>query len=283
MAMLGGMLFLIPFGLAVGWELLVRRVSDAERLEQDVQLPVIGEIARLPTRRGRSYAFGGGNPLREMDVFEESVDSLRTSLVLGESMQDMRVILVTSAVPSEGKTCVSVQLAVSLARASGKRTLLVDADMRAPDIHHLLDLPLEPGLSDVLTGDCTLEDAVQTDFSDRIHVLTAGQIQTSPHRLVGNGTLKKMFEEFRDNYDYVVIDSPPVLAVSEALVLARHADASLLCAMRDNSRIDQVRRAYDRLVGSGAKPAGVVLNGVPLHTYARRYGTYDYVRSSGTV
>ncbi len=272
-------LFALPFCMAVAWEMLVRRVSDADRLEKDAQLPVIGEIARLPTRHGRSYGFGHRDPAREMDVFEEGVDSLRTSLVLAESLEDMRVILVTSAVSSEGKTSVAVQLAVSLARASGKRTLLVDADMRAPDIHGLLDLPLEPGLADVLSGDSTLDEAVKTEFSDSIHVLTAGHAHTSPHRLVGNGTLRPMFDEFREKYDYVVIDSPPVLAVSEALVLARQADASLICAMRDNSRVDQVRRAFDRLVGAGARPEGVVLNGVPVGAYARRYGTYGYVGS----
>jgi capsular exopolysaccharide synthesis family protein len=279
MIVLSGGLFMLPFCLALGWELLVRRVGDADRLEQEVHLPVIGEIARLPTRRNRLYGGGTGAAVRQMEVYEESVDSLRTSLVLAESLENMKVILVTSAVSSEGKTSVAVQLAVSLARASGKRTLLVDADMRAPDIHALLDLSLEPGLADVLTGECKLDEAVQTEFNDSIHVLTAGQAHASPHRLLGNGTLSAMFAEFREKYDYVVIDSPPVLAVSEALVLARQADASLICAMRDSSRVDQVRRAYDRLVGAGSHPAGIVLNGVPIDTYARRYGTYGYVRT----
>jgi len=272
-------LFCLPFSLAVGWELVVRRVGDADRLEQDVRVPVIGEIARLPVRHGRGHGLGNRHALRGMEMFEESVDTLRTCLVMSERLQDMKVLLVTSAVSGEGKTSVAVQLAVSLARASGKRTLLVDADMRAPDIHGLLDLPLEPGLSDVLAGHCSLEEAIQTDFSERVHVLTAGDIHTSPHRLVGNGTLAPTFEKFREQYGYVVVDSPPVLAVGEALVLARQADASLICAMRDNSRVDQVRRAYDRLVGAGTEPVGVVLNGVPIDSYSRRYGTYGYERT----
>lgn len=274
-------LFAFPFSLAVGWEMLVRRVGDADRLEQDAQVPVVGEIACLPVRQGRGYGASGQHAQRGLELFEESVDTLRTCLVLSERLQNMKVILVTSAVSGEGKTSVAVQLAVSLARASGKQTLLVDADMRAPDINRLLDLSLEPGFTDVLSGDLSVRDTIQTEFNERVHVLTAGDIHTSPHRLVGNGTLSPTFEQFRNEYQYVVLDSPPVLAVSEALVLARQADASLLCAMRDNSRVDQVRRAYDRLLGAGAKPAGVVLNGVPVDHYSRRYGTYGYERARG--
>ncbi len=168
---------------------------------------------------------------------------------------------------------------MSLARASGRPTLLVDGDMRSPDIHRLLGLSLEPGLADVLAGDCSVEEAVQTEYSDHVHVLAAGRIMTSPHRLVGNGTLRPTFEEFRERYGYIVVDSPPLLAVSEALVLAQHADASLICAMRDTSRIDQVRRAYDRLLAASGGPVGVVLNGVPTDHYYRRYGGYGYTRS----
>ncbi|MHB8974108.1 MAG: polysaccharide biosynthesis tyrosine autokinase [Pirellulaceae bacterium] len=269
-------LFSLPFGLAVAWEMYVRRVGDADRLEQDTQLLVVGEISRLPSRASGRYGFGARRVERELSLFEESIDSLRTSLLLTESLKDMKVILVTSAASGEGKTSVAVQLAVSLARASGKRTLLVDGDMRSPDIHRLLGLTLEPGLSDVLAGDCSINDAVQTEYNNQIHVLTAGQIKTSPHRLVGNGTLRSTFEAFRASYDYIIVDTPPILAVSEALVLAKQADASLVCAMRDTSRVDQVRRAYARLVAASGQPVGIVLNGVPTDHYYRRYGSYAY-------
>lgn len=267
-------LFSLPFGLAVLWEMYVRRVGDAEGLERDAQLAVVGEISRLPARSSGLYGLGSRRVERALSLFEESIDSLRTSLLLSDALKDMKVILVTSAASGEGKTSVSVQLAVSLARASGKRTLLVDGDMRSPDIHRLLGLSLEPGLCDVLAGTCSLEEAIQADDNSQLHVLTAGEMQMSPHRLVGNGTLRPTFEAFRAAYDYVVVDSPPVLAVSESLVLARQADASLVCAMRDTSRVDQVRRAYSRLLATSGRPVGVVLNGVPTDHYYRRYGGY---------
>jgi len=268
--------FFAPFGLAVLWERMLRRVSDADQLSKDANVEVVGEVARLPVRasavRQNSAWQGAG-----IHVYEESIDSLRTALVLSEPLKDMQVLAVTSARNSEGKTSVAVQLAVSIARASGKPTLLVDGDMRAPDVHRLLDIDLEPGLSEVLTGDVTLDEAIRTDWSDYVHVLPAGKALASPHKLLGNGSLRPLLDSIRDSYRYVVIDTPPVLAAAEALVLAKNADASLICAMRDVSRVDQVRRTYDRLLGAEANPVGVVLNGIPTRNYAYRYGGYGYI------
>ncbi len=267
--------FLAPFGLAVLWERLIRRVSDADQLSKDTNLEVVGEVARLPVRT--STIRGGTRMGQGIHVYEESIDSLRTSLVLSEPLKDMQVLVVTSARNSEGKTSVAVQLAVSIARASGKPTLLVDGDMRAPDVHRLLDIDLAPGLSDVLAGDTSLDEAIRTDWSDYVHILPAGKALASPHKLLGNGSLRPLLDTIRDSYRYVVIDTPPVLAAAEALVLAKNADASLICAMRDVSRVDQVRRTYDRLMSADANPVGVVLNGIPTRRYAYRYGGYGYV------
>jgi len=270
--------FCAPFGLAVGWERLVRRVSDAEQIEHDVNLSVVGEVARLPVRAS-TLRQGWGRPGAGVHVYEESIDSLRTSLTLSEPLKDMQVLAVTSATNGEGKTSVAVQLAVSIARASSKPTLLIDGDMRAPDIHRLLGVGLEPGLSEVLAGDVSLDEAIRTEWSDYVHLLPAGKALASPHKLLGNGSLKSLLDKIRDSYRYVVIDTPPVLAAAEALVLAKNADASLICAMRDASRVDQIRRTYDRLLGAEANPVGVVLNGIPARRYAYRYGAYGYTHA----
>ena len=270
--------FCAPLGLAVGWERLVRRVSDAEQIEQDVNLSVVGEVARLPVRAS-TLRQGWGRSGAGVHVYEESIDSLRTSLTLSEPLKDMQVLAVTSATNGEGKTSVAVQLAVSIARASSKPTLLIDGDMRAPDIHRLLGVGLEPGLSEVLAGSVSLDEAIRTEWSDYVHLLPAGKALASPHKLLGNGSLKSLLDKVRDSYRYVVIDTPPVLAAAEALVLAKNADASLICAMRDSSRVDQIRRTYDRLLGAEANPVGVVLNGIPPRRYAYRYGAYGYTHA----
>jgi polysaccharide biosynthesis transport protein len=238
----------------------------------------VGEIARLPLRAPANGSLPGSRIGRDLGLFEESIDSLRTSLVLAEPLRDVKVLAVTSAANSEGKTSVSLQLAVSIARASGQRTLLIDGDLRSPDVHRVLQTRLTPGLAEVLGHECSVQDAIVTSWSEHVHVLPAGKLAASPHKLLGNGALKAVLDELRGSYRYIVIDTPPVLPASEALVLARAADATLICAMRDTSRIDQVRKTYDRLLAAGACPVGMVLNGVPSTSYAYRYGEY-YARS----
>ncbi|MBN2021548.1 MAG: polysaccharide biosynthesis tyrosine autokinase [Pirellulales bacterium] len=278
MALVGLAMFCLPFVLAVVWERLVGRVSDTAQFEQASRLAVIGEIARLPMRTGVFQGAASGRTSQGIALFEESIDSLRTYLVLSESLRDLRVLAVTSSVNSEGKTSVAVQLAVSIARACGQPTLLIDGDMRSPDVHAKLDIPLEPGLADVLSKQCSLDEALVTDWSNYLHLLPAGRLQCSPHKLLGNGAVHPLFEAVRQRYRYVIVDTPPILAASEALVLAKAADAAIICAMRDVSRVDQIRRTESRLTAAGTPMVGVVLNAVPTSRYAYRYGSYAYSR-----
>ena len=267
-----------PFGLAVAWEFYVLRVSDMAQLERIPNLAVVGEIASLPVRH-RSGRRSNDAVSRELSVFEESIDSLRTGLVLSLQWRDMQVLAVVSASSREGKTSVASQLAVSIAQATGEKTLLIDGDMRVPDIHELFEVPLEPGFSKVLDHQCTLDEAIVTTWAEHLHLLPAGKLHVSPHKLLGNGALKSVLDEARQTYRYIIVDTPPVLAAGEALVLAKAADASLLCAMCDVSRINRVRAAFHRLVSAGAKPQGVVLSGVPVQKYAYSYGYYGYSKS----
>jgi capsular exopolysaccharide synthesis family protein len=251
-------------------------VTDIDQLEEHSQLGVVGEVARLPVRArvvGQSLS---KRAERGVEVFEESIDTLRTCLILSESLRDMRVLAVTSGTNREGKTSVAVQLAVSIARASGQPTLLIDGDMRSPDVHHALEASVEPGLADVLARRCGLKEAIVTELSQPMHFLPAGRAHASPHKLLGNGVLRSVLDEARASYRYVIVDTPPVLAASEALILASAADASLICAMRDVSRLDQIKRAHERLVAAGARPVGIVLSGIPAKRYAYRYGTYAH-------
>ena len=266
----------LPFALAVGWESLVRRVCDSQDLEQQAHLVVLGEIARLPVRPRIAGDAAQARIGEDVRVFEESIDSLRTTLTLSDELRGMRLLAVTSAANHEGKTSVAAQLAMSLARATGAKTLLIDGDMRSPDIHKLFKVPLEPGLAEVLGGSCPLADAIVTSWSEWVHLLPAGKLRKNPHHLLGNGAWQALLAAIPGDYRYVIIDTPPVLAASESLVLAKAADASLVCAMRDVSRMDQVRKASERLQAAGSRVIGTVLNGVPTRQYAFRYGTYAH-------
>ncbi len=262
-----------PFALAVLWELSARRVTSARQLEKRCRAPVLGSIARLPVRTGSFSPAADRRVGQALHVFEESVDSLRTRLALAPPLRDLKVFAVTSAVGNEGKTSVAVQLAVSSARASGEPTLLIDGNLRGPDVHQVLETRMAPGLAEVLGGKCPLDEAIITDWSPQVHVLPAGKLRESPHKLFGGGAFSSLVEKVRSTYRHVVIDAPAILAAGEALVIADAADASIVCAMRDASRIGQINKALANLDAAEVKVAGLVLNGVPVSSFVYRCGT----------
>jgi capsular exopolysaccharide synthesis family protein len=266
----------LPLVLATLWEHFAQRLSDPGSLEKQCNLPVVAEIARFPETAGRRRGLGARSAHRGLMMFQESVDNLRTRLLLGGQSVSTRVLAVTSAVNDEGKTSLAVQLAVSIAQASGEPVLLIDGDVRSSDIHRVFDVPLEPGLSSVLRAENGLDQAIASVWKDRLHVLPAGKLHGSPHRLITNDSLAALLERIPATYRHVIIDTPPVLAASEALVFARNADATILCARRDVSRMLQVRKALEHLVTTGANVVAAAFNGVSLREYAYRYGSYPY-------
>ena len=264
----------IPFLIGFLMELRSRKVDDANQLETRSRLAVLGEISTIPvattgklTKKRRSHS-------RELRLFEESVDSLSTTLTLREDLKQCKVFTITSALSGEGKTSVSCQLVVSLARSTSSKVLLIDGDLRAPDVHHVFGREMTAGLVGYLNGTDEWQNLVDREWNESIHILTSGHLKGSPHRILSNGRFEKLIQEARQEYDYIVIDTPPVLPASEALLFAKCADAVLMCALRDKSRIEQLVQAYHRLESSGAKVAGSVLSGVPVKEYASYYGDY---------
>lgn len=276
MGMAGGLLFFAPLALCVAWEHFFRRISSRSQVENMPHLNVVGEVTSLPSRSGRSSS---RSAQRDVLLFEESVDSLRTCLRLSERGRELRVIAVASAVSGEGKTSLASQLAVSIARATREPTLIIDGDLRSPDVHSVFEVDAGPGLAEVLQKDCPLEEAIETGFSDRLHILTAGKLRTSPHRLLGTGEFEAMLDKLKGTYRHIIIDTPPILPASESLVFARAADTAILCIRRDYSRIDQSQAAFNRMTAAGVDVAGAVLNGIPTREYAYHYGDYNYERA----
>ncbi len=267
-----------PGLLVVGWEHLARRINAPECLEERSTLPVLAEVPRLPSQT----AAGGTlprNAQQPMRMFEESIDALATSLLLAGDRGEIKVVAITSAMANEGKTSVASRLAVSIARASGEPTLLIDGDMRSPDVHHHFHVDNEPGLAEVLKGARAANEAILADAEQRFHVLPAGRLSGNPHSLLGAGRLDSLLEDLRARYRYIVLDTPPVLAAGETLLLSKAADACLICAMQDASRMSQVEKARARLESVGCRIEGIVLNGVPVRHYAYRYGSYAYANT----
>lgn len=268
--------FCLPFGLAVGWDRWVRRIHDARQLANEVNLPVLGEVTALPARwlvpnRRSDHRF-----LRERMTYEESIESLRVGLVASAATRELRVLAVTSAVSREGKTSLASSLAVSLSKSSRKPTLIIDADMRCPNLHEYFGANLGPGLADVLSEECNTADAIVATENPMLHFLPAGKLQISPHVILHDGAFSDLLAQLQGEYRYIVIDLPPVLAASESRMLARAAEGTLVCTMRDVSRGSQFRTACDRLADAGANLVGTVIAGLPPRLWAYKYGGYGY-------
>lgn len=263
-----GCLF-FPFGLAMGWEFLARRVATSKDLTLNPTINVIGEITQFPSRRMRVDAELEGTP-----VYEESVDQVCASLMYSPNTEEMKVFAVCSAVSGEGKTSVAAQLAMSFARATADRVLLIDGDLRDPDLAQLFNVEEAPGLAEVLASRCSPREAIITDWSPKLHLLPAGYLNQRPQSLFGQGRFKEALKELAAGYDYVIVDTPPVLCASEALAIAKAADGVLFCSMRDKSRSAQVNAAITRIREAGGNTIGCILSGIPKREYLSHYGNY---------
>ena len=265
-AMASVVAMLLPFAVGLLFEFKARRLTTSDMCDKNGMV-VIGEVAKLPP----SAKHG-----RERRVYEESIDTLRSSLFLSTETRDSRSFAVVSSMSGEGKSSVSSQLALSIARATGETVLLIDADLRCPDQHDIFGLDLGDGLAGVLAEEVSLVSAIDKSLGDRIHVLPAGKLRTTPHRLITPSSMSALVQQALELYTYVVVDTAPVLAAGESLAVASAVDSSLLCVMRDVSRVDNIARTTKRLEAVGANLIGTVFSGVSARQYAYRYGDYRY-------
>lgn len=207
--------------------------------------------------------------------FTEAFRSLRTSLLLATTGRPPRLILFTSATPSEGKTTTASNLACILAHGDA-RVLLIDADLRRPTIHHRFGLAGKLGLTTVLAGTATLEEAIQhiPDLPN-LDVLPSGPVPPFPSEMLSSDAMKALMERLAKEYTHVVVDSPPILSVTDAVILGRIVDAVVLVVRHGKPNKNVMRRARDLLVRSGAPIAGMVLNAVDINS-PDYYGYYGY-------
>jgi len=207
--------------------------------------------------------------------FTEAFRALRTSLLLATAGQPPKFILFTSAMPSEGKTTMASNLACILSQ-SDVRVLLVDADLRRSNVHHRFGLTGKLGLTTVLAGTSTLEDAVQhIPETPNLDILPSGPVPPFPTEMLGSETMQKLLEKLGKIYTHIVIDSPPVLSVTDAVVLGNSVDAVVLVIRHGKESKNVMRRARDLLARSGAPVAGLVLNAVDVKS-PDYYGYYGY-------
>jgi capsular exopolysaccharide synthesis family protein len=243
------------YGIAL-LEFRKRRLNGPTDMDEGLGIRVLGV---LPSTTLKGMA---GNSLTATQV-AEAIDNVRATLMHDSTNAPRQVVMITSSGSQEGTTIVASSLALSLSRA-GRRTLLVDADLRTPALHRLFGMPMEEGLSEVLRAEIDLADAIKPTNNPGLYLLTAGVCSAEAIHSLATDQPQAIFEKLRDQFDFVVIDAPPVLGISDALSIGQYADGAILTVLRDHSEIYKVHKAVEMLRHMGVRLVGAVVNGVPV-------------------
>ena len=267
MALFGGLA--LAFGLAFGLEYADDRIKNPDEMKKHLGLPFLGMVPALFDKGVHAPLIGVNVP----SIFTESFRSIRTNVLFSSTDEGGRMIVITSSAPGEGKTVVSTNLAVALAQA-GHRVLLIDADMRKPRVHDAFSLRGAPGLSNLLVANATASEVIQESPTPGLWVLAAGTHPPNPAELLGSKRFREFAAFVMQYFDWVIVDTPPVMAVTDASLAANlsHGVLFVVGAEMTSRRIAQ--RAVEQLELGQAKFLGTVLNRVDLEHNAYYYSRY---------
>ena len=263
---------------------LDQRIREVEEIKEIIDIPLLAsipmtEVASLSARVGQGIL-----PSSSYYAFKEALSSLALNLRYLGTDNTMKVIAFTSSVPSEGKSTLTYNLAIILS-ALGYKVLLVDADMRKPTVHKLTKLSNKVGLSKALATLSPWQDLIQVaDDKGNLHVLTSGSIPPNPMLLLESAKMTALIQEWRKEYDYVLIDTPPVIGITDAQCLTSKVDTFILVAAINRSTRSGISRALEVLTTARANVSGLLINMVGSSDSEYHYGYYDryYLDSAGT-
>ncbi|MFE4196477.1 polysaccharide biosynthesis tyrosine autokinase [Paenarthrobacter sp. NPDC056912] len=281
--------------LAIGYALLRnmfdRRVRSAAQLESETGVAVIGTVPFHKDFDGanRLVLSHGGNDLENKNhqdyAVAESIRELRTNLQFMDVDEPPRIIVVTSALPGEGKTTVVANLAQTIA-ASGQRVVVVDGDLRRPTVAKTFGLLTNVGLTDVLIGRATLNEVLQPwGESGDLFVLGAGSVPPNPSELLGSNVMHTLLEDIA-KHAIVLVDAPPLLPVTDAAILTARTDGALVVSRAGKTTYDQLKKALQNLERVKGRPLGLIINGVSRKSskgedYGYQYYTYYNRKDNG--
>jgi capsular exopolysaccharide synthesis family protein len=269
------------------------KIQAVEEIERDLELVPLGILPHIGEPRwhggyGNALTRGKGQAtgINSLAIFAdpnspytEALRGLRTALLLAKSSMPPQVLLVTSSVSGEGKSVLSANLAAVLAQG-GKRVLLIDADLRKPSLGRNLGLRSTTGLSEFLTDELRAEHIVEVEQLSKMHVLTSGPVPPFPADLLASPRMEEGINRWRHSYDFIVVDSPPVLLVTDAVILANLADATLLVARYGMTNRLSLARSHRTIKDQSIQDrVGIVLNGVSRGSAFH----YEYYGYSGTA
>ncbi len=273
-----GLIFGIGAGIAV--EVLDRSVKNADELEAKTGVPAIASIPTISKRMLRQMAPADRHPAgylvaRPMSAFTEALRVLRTVIVYSKLDLASKVVAITSALPDEGKTTISACLA-RVAAMSGQRVVVVDCDLRKQSINDVLDVESDVGILQVLAGEAPWRAAIIRDEATEAHILPVATSGFTPRDVFGSEAMKRLLTELRANYDLVVLDCAPILAIAETRIVVQHADAVVIVARAGRSATGAVRAAIAQTEAAGGKVLGIALNCVLPHWQSYSDSLYFY-------
>lgn len=265
--------------MACGFVLVSRAINNTYKspddIESDLNVKFLGILPRIKVKRGDKFPV-----YRYFDVderlFTETVRTLRTSFLLHHINKTKTVTLVTSAVPNEGKTICAVNLAFSIGQM--EKVIVIDADLRKPSVGKLFGLPgYQPGLANVLAETSELNECICHDSTSGIDILPAGQISSNALELLSSNRLEEILQMLRQKYDRIIIDSAPCHAASDALVISKVVDNTLVAIKAEDTSKEITKSAVARLLEAGANVEGAILTHVDINRKGSEYlGYFDY-------
>lgn len=277
-AMVLGLMF--GGGLALLRDFMDHKFRSSEEIGNILGIPVLGSIPSMSQEQSVSER-GQKVYLDSSSRVAEAYRTIRTAVFFSVPPSEAKTLLVTSPAPGEGKTTLVSNLAIAMAQA-GQKTLVLDADFRKPMQHSIFKISQERGLSSVLTGAATLEEAIQTNVIDGLDVLPIGPTVSNPSEILNSGTYAGMLKKLADKYDRIIIDSPPSIPVTDAQILAALSDATLLVIKAESSTKRTSLHTRDNLLNVGATLLGTVVNDVSKNNgrygYSTRYKHYGHSR-----
>src|SRR4051812_9226939 len=239
-----------------------RKLNAPSDMDEGLGIRVVGVLPGLSSRK----ALDSTHPI--VAQLTDSIDGVRTVLMHDSTSKRRQIVVVTSAATMEGRTTVASQLAASLARA-GRRTLLVDGDLRRPALHSLFDVPLEDGLCEVLRAEVDAADVIRPTHAEGLWLLTAGYCDVDAIHALATEQMQPVFDKLRTEYDFIIIDGAPILGMSDALIFGQYSDGAILSVRRDHSQMPKINHSIELLRGVGIRIIGAVVNGVQAKADSR--------------
>lgn len=255
-------------------------IKDSGQIENELDLPVYATVPRSPIQESRIKILKKKKSIPILavkngdDIAIESLRSIRTAIHFALANAKNNIIMIAGPSPEVGKSFISTNLATIFAQGD-KRVLLIDADMRRGYMHKYFDVDVKPGLSELLSGQADLQKVLHKTSVANLDVITRGKSPTNPSEILSSNQFKELLEQLQSQYDHIIIDTPPVLAVTDGIIISQYTDVNLIVARYAKSQMKELELTLNRFEQAGVKVNGFILNDIQRASAGYGYG-YNY-------